>query len=488
MNTARPLLFLDSPNVGMIGHAYVISRDNRSAPGEAELREVAHQARSGAPQKEFITVKRSVVQHDTQRDAEELLVCTGAVPAKAEDGDTVRKVLAELLKQKISPDALKSGYLSKQSGLIYSAPCMDEIVSEFHADPRIQSVCWRNSTAQATQPPPLPPPPPTKWRMKLLALFLLLAAVPILRRPETSLQKAKESPRSTALPDDAQEAQAWAFLTTDEWPRLMEATGGQGALKALQALQKNLKNNPNSGLMEGVEKRLQKAFQTEADKQTEPPPTDLKPALQLVNGWADLFFEEFPDDGAKLSESKPIRLKDSSCARILQDAKANSSGRSISNVSGWITDYQNQQKNYPEKIKQHAQELEDFLSAFSEKSGEEIPAKLRTLWSELNNFADSKAVATESEPFRLLVKSQLDKLSAPPQGYSTATLRDAKRIVVLKEILGGKDIGLALLGEPYGVAQTDWKKIRSRVQMLGKVAHGPSANAAFKASLIHLFE
>lgn len=487
MNTARPLLFLDSPNVGSIGHAYVISRNDRLLPGEVELRETASLARSDIPQNEFIAVKRSVVQHDTGRHAEEILVCSTAVPAKAEDGDSVRKVLADLLERKISPDALKSGCLSKQSGLIYSAPCMDEIVKEFHADPRIQMIRWRAATAKAAPPSAPPPPRPRRSRMKWLALLLLLAAVPI-------LQKRKANPNPTtapkplpAAPTAAQGVEGWGFLTTDEWPRLLEATGGQNALKVLQELQSKLDKTTGPEEAQGWKKFLPGASSSNMSGDASSAHVDPKPALQLVNRWADLFLQEFPDAEANPSQAKELRVKEAPVAKILIQARANKDGRSISSVSGWITDYQNQRKNYSEELKQRAQSLDGFLSAFPGKATNEVPDKLRGVWNALEEYGKAKLAPGEDTGFHDIVNSKMRQMTSPPENFTTLTLQDAKRVEALREILGAPEFGLVLIGSRLGAPQKGWTKIRSHIEAVAGGKSQPSAASRLKADLTKLF-
>lgn len=487
MNTVLPLLFLDSPNVGVIGHAYVISRDASRVPIEAELTEVANLARGDKVQNEFIASKRSVVQHDTGRHAEEILICSNAVPANPEDGATVRKVLTDLLEKKILPGVLQSGHLSKQSGLIYSAPCMDEIVKEFHADSRIQQIPWRPSTAKAVPPDVQSPPKPKKTLMKWLAVLLLLAVVPM-------LQKRKADPGSNASPNpvpaapsDAQEAEAWAFLITNEWPRLMEATNGQNALKALQELQMKFENAPTSDLPEGVLKRLPNAFRSEPDKKRAPTHADPKPAMQLVNRWADLFLLEFSDSEANSSQAKELRVKESQLAKILIQSKANKDGRSISSVSGWITDYQNQRKNYPEELKQCAQRLEDFLSAVQSKSLDEAPDRLRIIWNALEVYGKAKIEPGEDTGFQDIVNANMRPMTSPPENFATLTLQDSKRVEVLRKILGAPEFGLVLIGSRLGASQADWGKIRSQIGAVAGGIQQPSAASRLKMTLAKQF-
>lgn len=488
MNTARPLLFLDSPNVGSIGHAYVISRNDRPLPGEVELREAANLARSDTPQKEFIAAKRSVVQHDTRRHAEEILICSNAVPAKSEEGDTVRKVLADLLERKIAPDALKSGQLTKQSGLIYSAPCMDEIVTEFHADPRIQMIRWRASTAKVA-PPPVPSTlPPKKSRMKWLALLILLAAVPVIQKRKASQDSTVSTKSPSAAPTDTQGANVWAFLTTDDWPRLMEATGGKGALKTLQELQVKLENDARQEETQGLKKFLPGASSSKMSGDAPSANVDPKPALQLVNCWADLFLQEFPDAEANPSQAKELRVKESPVAKILIQARANNDGRSIPSVSGWITDYQNQRKNYSEGIKQRAQSLDGFLSAFPGKTTNEVPGKLRGVWNALEEYGKGKLEPGEDTGFHDLVNRKMRQMTAPSENFTTLTIQDAKRVEVLREILGAPEFGLVLIGSRLGTPQADWSKIRSQIDAVAGGKQHPTDASHLKAALVKQFQ
>lgn len=487
MNTARPLLFLDSPNVGTIGHAYVISGNDRTLPGEVELREAANLARSDMPQNEFIAVRRSVMQHDTRRNAEEILVCWNAVPAKSEQGDTVRKVLADLLEQKITPDALKSGHLAKESGLIYSGPCMDEIVKEFHADPRIQTIRWRASTTKAAPPSAPTPPPPKRSRMKWLALLLLLAAVPVLQKRKTSPASTVPTKSPPAAPTGSHEEEAWAFLTTDDWPRLMEATGGQNALKALQEFQAKLEKNARLEEAQGLKRFLPGASSSKMSGDAPSAHIDPKPALQLVNRWADLFLQEFPDAEANPSQAKELRVKESPVAKILIQARANKDGRSISSVSGWITDYQNQRKSYSEELKQHAQSLDGFLSAFPGKATNEVSDKLRGVWNALSDYGKAKLEPGEDTGFHDLVNDKMSQVTPPPENFTTLTLQDAKRVEVLREILGAPEFGLVLIGSRLGAPQADWSKIRSQIQAVAGGKPQTSAPSRLKIGLAKQF-
>ncbi|MBE7494693.1 MAG: hypothetical protein HS117_07095 [Verrucomicrobiaceae bacterium] len=460
MSASKRFLFLDSPNVGGIGHAYVISSDAQ-VPAEAQLSATANRARNKEPQTDFVAVTRDMVQHDTTRRGHELLICAGAVPEKREDAAVVREVLAELLANHVSPDTLKSEVLHKQGGLIFSAPCLDQITEAFQADPRIQMIRWMAVSSESVPVdksralPARPEPKPKKNPlMKWLLLFLLIAAVPFFPQFRKSKDPASENNPPDKAHDEVKALATWAFLTAEDWQRLMRETGGSKAMTAHKEAQvKGLKN------VSGEE---------------------AKAAVQFLSRWAQTFVDEFPSDTAEKGRADAASMELSSAAKILIQAKQQVDGKTMSSVHGWTTDYMNQRQSYPPGVQQKAKILDNFATTFPGLPSKDIPSKLRGIWDALESFRKEK-VDGETEPFHKLVQDKMSAITAPPEGYTTLTFQDAERVNLLQEILGSKEMGLVLFGEPYGLAQSDWKKIKARIQAATGQVVGSSSKTLIAA-------
>jgi hypothetical protein len=443
MSASRRFLFLDSPNVGEIGHAYVISNHSQ-VPAETQLSDTANRARNKEPQKDFVAVTRDMVQHDTTRRGHELLICAGAVPEKREDIAVVREVLAELLATHVSPDTLKSEVLRKQGGLIFSAPCLDQITEAFQADPRIQPMRWmavRSESVSSDKPRALPPraepKPIMKPFMKWLLLCLLIAAVPFVSKFRKSKDPASVHNPPAKVHDEVKALATWAFLSAEDWQRLMRETGGAKAMAAQK---------------EAQVKGLENVSEEEA-----------KAAVQLLSSWAQTFLDEFPSDPAKNGRADAGSIEASSAANMLIRAKGQVRGNTENSVSGWTINYLGTQwpKNLPE-VPKIAKTLTEFASTFPDLPSKDILSKLRSIWDALESFRKEKTDGV-SEPFHKLVQDKLPAITAPPVGYTTLTFQDAERVNRLQEILGSKEMGFVLVGEPLGVAQTDWKQIVRRI-------------------------
>lgn len=443
MSASKRFLFLDSPNVGGIGHAYVIS-SHAQVPAEAQLSATANRARNKEPQTDFVAVTRDMVQHDTTRRGHELLICAGAVPEKREDVAVVREVLAELLANHVSPDALKSEVLRKQGGLIFSAPCLDQITEAFQADPRIQPIRWMAVSSESvpvdkSRALPARPEPKLKKNplMKWLLLFLLIAALPFFPKFRKSKDPASEHNPPAKAHDEVKALAAWTFLTAKDWQRLMRVTGGATAMTAhKEALVKGLENISDE---------------------------EAKAAVQFLSRWAQTFLDEFPSNTAKMGRVDATSIEGSSAAKILLQAKQQVDGKTTTSVHGWTTDYMNQRQSYPPEVQQKAKLLDDFAAAFPGVPSKDIAPKLRVIWDALEAFRKQGADG-EAELFHKLVQEKLPAIAAPPQGYTTLTFQDAERVMRLQEILGSKEIGFVLIGESYGATQSDWRKITGRIK------------------------
>lgn len=443
MSASKLFLFLDSPNVGGIGHAYVIS-SRAQVPAEAQLSVTANRARNKEPQTDFVAVTRDMVQHDTTRRGHELLICAGAVPEKREDAAVVREVLAELLAAHVSPDMLKAEVLRKQGGLIFSAPCMDLITEAFQTDPRILPMRWMavlSEYVSADKPHALPPraepKPKKKPLMKWLLLCLLIAAVPFFSKSRNSKDPASENNPPAKVQDEVKALATWAFLSAEDWQRLMRETGGAKAMTSQK---------------EAQVKGLENVSEEEA-----------KAAVQLLSRWAQTFLDEFPSDPAKKDRADAASIEGSSAAKILIQAKQQVDGKTTKSVHSWTTDYMNQRQSYPPGVQQKAKILDDFAVAFPGMPSKDIPSKLRGIWDALESFRKEKADG-EAELFHKLVQDKLPAITAPPQSYTTLTFQDAERVMRLQEILGSKEIGFVLIGEGYGSTQSDWRKITGRIK------------------------
>ena len=142
MSDRIPFLFLDSPRVGGIGHAFVLAPDEPT-PSEGILVSLSRKARtSQARSSDSISVQYPVLQSDTNRQGTELLICGGAIPDSEAGIEAIREVLDSLWKGEMTEADLYQDKLTKRAALIYDAPCMRRIADRFFADNRVQAVRW----------------------------------------------------------------------------------------------------------------------------------------------------------------------------------------------------------------------------------------------------------------------------------------------------------------------------------------------------------
>lgn len=471
MSTPKPFLFLDSPRVGDIGHAYVIVPGDPTPP-EAELVTLSEIARaSQVHNASNISARHPVLQPPNNRQGTELLICAGAIPVCPDNFDVIRDVLGSLLKE-ITEDDLSRDRLRMRGALIYEAQSMRHIAERFYADSRVQNTQWEIVKWEASPPPSIEPPCEARPGLILKRIIQQIGHHPMKYFISTlfltviafATVKGIVNPFVKSTPIDerrlkSDKLDSWRFLADSDWQRLLKATGGSDLAVKMSRIF-GTRNAMTSGAQ-----RLQGTGSLKSEKSSDANVPDVSldegdNCLKLVRRWYDRFAEEFILTG----EFSPERLKSSDLVKYLMMTKASNADPSI---SSWINDYKEQLKNskLPEKTMNSAQSLELFL-----KVVEGRPDDFRVLsdiWKALTRFSeasDSEGTDQAAQLFRTSLGAELKKSTPPPSDFETATVKDAERVEIVKRVLGSKEFASMAIMEPISVDISDWPKIKERIR------------------------
>jgi hypothetical protein len=436
---------------------------------EGELASLSTKARASGYQVGYIAVQRPVLQADTNRTGLELLVCAGAIPDSSADVEEIRDALATMWHNVSEADLLEDK-LTKRGALIYEAPCMRRIADEFYNHPKVKAVRWKQMDlipvgvarhSDADQPTLRSESIWKKMKrlpllMKLLipVVLIVIGVIAIGKSIDVKKGHNPEENSQTGV-SEAENLKKWTFLTSDDWNRLLQATGG-----------KKLENKlPN--LLARIDKLASAAHTTpfgkdSADSSTQKLTQEELGEIKLVNNqiaeWSKLLSEEFglvADPGALSSAKIPRFLMAAKAPKDVNPERAC--------VAAWFENFKNQRTDYSPALREQAEVLEDFSKAVGNQPPETMPKRIRAIWQALKDF--SKTNEEELQSFRDLMGSEFKKVTDPPADYETLTVKDAQRVRLLEKILGSKEFGSVVTsgGETYGSDQSDWSKIKDRI-------------------------
>ena len=455
MSDHIPFLFLDSPRVGGIGHAFVLAPDEPT-PSEGILVSLSRKARtSQARSSDSISVQYPVLQSDTNRQGTELLICGGAIPDSEAGIEAIREVLDSLWKGEMTEADLYQDKLTKRAALIYDAPCMRRIADRFFADIRVQAVRW--IAAEMIPADHVPEPAASEvinsapiWvrvltRFRHLSIFIkliiltLLCAIAIIVSG-VAMPKKVVTTQENPVTNAEGSRKEWEFLAEDDWPRILKATGGKSLAVQLSS-------------DDGAKKAETSGHKEVTAKGTHTP--DESKMLTEIHKWLDIYTEEFA-----LGAVTPESIKTSDISKYLAHSKATNDKAM---VGAWIGNFNDQRDHYrADNIKKAAKTLDDFRSYAGNPPHEDLPRRLRDIWKALEDFSTS---TNENQgPFRKRLTAELKKSNKPPIDYDTLTIKDAQRVEIVKTILGSKEFGLVLSGEECPSEVPKWGKINERIK------------------------
>lgn len=468
----RPFLFLDSPRVGDIGHSYVVA-PGEPLPPEEMLGFVATHARARIADGRALAARHEVnqIEPPAVRYGDELLICGGAEPANPEDVKAVQAMLRELLRA-LPAGQLKTDGQLKRDGLLYTsvheAQFMKDLADKFRKDARVENIQWKivreptgtefSATEVSNRPPDTAHPTlrarfqrlPLLMRLAVIAaiLFVMIGSSVIVAKVVREKGNAGPVSEEPSVPKAAVALEKWAFLTKDDWPRLMKATGEPGLadelpklMSALEANRKSAQERPSFGVPKLPAK--------------EPVSTeDLARALKRISSWSKRVVEEFELPGEDAIQTVPV----------LQ-ALMRAEGATGIEAAAWFRNTKNQRVKYPAELQRKAELLEKFGAAFRETPPGELPSRLRSLLGAIDVFSKSPATAGDALlPFRDLSNKELSKVTPSPPGYEVLTVRDAHRVEVLQRVLGSGEFGLVAFGVPVKADKREWTEIRETIE------------------------
>jgi hypothetical protein len=482
--SAKPFLFLDSPRVGGVGHAFILSPDCQTPP-EEHLVSLSTKARaSQAHSEELIAVQHTVLQADTNRSGPELLICAGAIPESSADIAAIREVLEELWSNEVTGEDLHQDKVIRRAALIYEAPCMKRITAGFHEHPRVRQVRWETVNLEREEqagsgviPTPISAvlnqtKKSIRWIMKhpILVLVGIVGAIAVAKAFEETRKKLPigrdEAPKTT-VSSKPERLKRLEFLASGEWLRVMKATGGTNLVEKFPDLLLKVR---------GDKKKL-----------SEEELNQIKSVTTEIDAWFGRFSSEFALGGG----GTPEKLESEKFTKFLKVAK-DTKGKV--NVAAWITDYNDQreqpqspEKRYPPEILKQARALDDFSKIVGNPPPppEHLPVLLRDTWHALDVF--SKEPGEDQRKFKALIGDVLKNVgSPPPDGFETLTLKDAQRLGAIQRILDSGEFGFVVTGEAYKESeQKDWHKIKARIN-LGMLRAKDPENDLSKASEVLL--
>ena len=456
---AQPLLLLESPHVGDVGHAWVVSASGILAPEEVAV------YRGNGPHR-VIRATRSVIQRETGRRATETLLVAKAIPSQERDDETVRLVLREILEAEITPESLRRGEVTKDRADIFTAPCMERATRSFLADQRILGVNWT----------PLVHPPKARpgsrqlinWKnlilmIKILVLLIIFVSV-IAGVAELSSDKSEKKEPTTAAQPQSVSFGDFEFLTLSSWKDFMGVTGGSEASEAIETQLNSSTKTPKSG-------RVSRRVVDNAPALSK----NERDALEKVKTWwNNNIVDEFRQNRVETDDE--IR----GLSKIMMDEICSDGG-----AGSWYSN----QKNHHDRLRKvggdwlsKAQVLEEFRTKGlpnldPEELGKRI-GKLMGIVIELNASDDNAKNLSE------LIKKLKGSL-ARPEWLKIPSCKDAERLKKMKEILGHGEMGPAL-GMLKLETQETWEGIRENFGQL-KVAPDGSKEERSKGDLKDFF-
>ena len=473
MSDPKPFLFLDSPRVGHVGHAFILAPD---CPTISEEHLVSLSTRARASQcRDLIAVRHTVLQADTNRSGPELLICAGAIPDSSADIAAISEVLEALWKSQVSEEALFQDKVTKRAALIYEAPCMMRIAAEFYGHPKVQQVRWKTvnlEPAEIVVQTPIsgeeevnPIANIIRWLMKhpIFVILVIVAAIAGAKAFEETRKKPSIGREEAQKPTDSSKLERFKkveFLASGEWPRVLKSTGGKKIVEKLP------------DLILTVRDEKKKLSEAELDR--------VRSVTTEIDAWVERFSSEFALGGGVT----PGILESAKFPEFLKVAK-DTNGKT--NVAAWITDYQNQRdRRYPAEVLKQAKALDDFSSIVGNPPPEQLPVMLREMWHALDAF--SKVPGEDQRRFKGVIRDELKIVAPPtPDGFETLTLKDAQRLGAIQRILGSGEFGLVVIGEAFAESeQKDWHKIKELIDRSMAWAKVPPENDPRKVLLLAL--
>ncbi|MEI6536925.1 MAG: hypothetical protein WCN98_16385 [Verrucomicrobiaceae bacterium] len=361
---------------------------------------------------------------------------------------------------------------------------MKHLANKFRNDARVENIQWKivrepigtefSATEVSNCPPDTAHPTlrarfqrlPLLMRLIVIAaiLFVLIGSSVIVAKGARRKPDADPDPAESSVPKNAVTVEQWAFLTKDDWPRLMKATGAPGLAEELPKLMSPLEANRKSAQEEpGI---LSKVFTKQSAKvsiSTE----DLARVQTRISSWSKGVIEEFELPSEDAIQTAPV-------LKALMSAK----GSTGIEAAAWFRDTMNQRTKYPPDLQRKAKTLENFDSAFPKTEmpdgskhpfpAEELPARLRKLVAALKLYSKSLAVEGDVvKPFRDLASQELSESTPSLSGYEVLTAKDAHRVEALQRVLGSGAFGMVAFGYRLADEERNWREIRD---MVGKGA------------------
>ena len=440
---SEPYIFLDSPRVGGEGHSYLVAPGSAQRP-ESELIHLASAARrSDAQSADVLAAGWRVEQlsRGMTRSGEEFLICGGAQPVHAGDAARVREILASLLAMLPAPTGrIEPG--KRMGPLVFEADFMAEIEGKFQSDARKSGITWQTilpeRIANVKKPGWI-----RKNRMKfVLGTIVVLAGafwLPFqIWSPSSKLPAVSGKTASPSSSSSKGAWESWNFLLQDDWPRLQKATGGSTLNSRLREWNQRPKSEKSAGL---------------------PQETALE-----IQAWAETLAEEF-----KVGASNAKFISKEKIFGAIMSAK-DKDGNSV--AAAWFQERKDQRENLDPKTRSDAVKLDEFSKLADPPVPTELHNKIVRLWNALEAFSRREKVKTNSEieSFRDEITQKLKnaRVSVPPPEYTIATPLDADRLAIIREILGGKKVGLVLAATEYSKERSNWMDIRNQIGKSGK--------------------
>lgn len=414
VSNPKPFLFVDSPNVGSIGHAYVHSPDRLDVTSAAAFAASHSMRNPSAAEAIALGTGRHVSQQDTNRGAKEWLICAGAIPETQEGCEAVEHVLTEILEKRVEVEWLQWLQTARQSsGLLHTAPEMTDMETAFFSRPEIQEIRWRSIVA--AQAPDSPDPGDTSHGghkalgIIIVGVCLLVMGAAILTF--NACNSTNENDPSNG--ETEKKGVAWK-LEGEAWKRVLLATGGSHILFSMEA-------------------------------------SEGRPRPKDCEQWAGILLDEF-DVSQRFDQPRPDQV--AIFEKLIGKAPGVLKGgvRGESHASFWWHPYQNRLDEFSDEMREAASTIQVLVN---DMGGESHRFRIDRALALLGEFCREMPSHEFSETF----EQKLADRKPAAVDYLVVTPMDVKRFNLLKDCLGSREFGAVLAPGGRGQSLDEWEAI-----------------------------